>query len=114
MATPEVLGFELVGFKSPRSHHLVVDKHLTIHIITNMNEIIKYLEDRLIPNNGFEKIGSNSFLYRDKIDTIYVFVDSLNEVTIIHDGDNVVSNQTTLNFYTYDHEEIYQTILSRF
>ena len=78
-----------------------------------MKTIIKYLEDRLIPNNEFEKIGSNSFLYRDKIDTIFVYI-GINEVTILHDGDNVISNQTRLNYYTYDHEEIYQTILSRF
>lgn len=80
-----------------------------------MNTLIKFLEDKLLgEQTGFEKIGSNSFFYRDKIDTIFIFVDNINEVTILHDGDYVVANQTRLNYYSVDHEEIYQIILSRF
>ena len=76
-----------------------------------MNKVIKYLEERLIPDNDFEKIGHRSFFYKDKIDTIFVFV-GIEQVTILHDGDFVVSNETQMDLT--DPEDIYQTILERF
>lgn len=65
---------------------------------TNKQLVIEYFEKKLVANNGFKKTGGSTFYYKDKIDTIFVYVTDAN-ITVISDGKDVVDGMFMLRLY---------------
>jgi hypothetical protein len=88
--------------------------------------LINYLTANLVFNK-FQDTGPHSFFYKDDVDTIFVYI-SNGQFVLITDGDNVVSEFTSLplqhltranydsdqEFEAFLNEEFLQLILSKF